>query len=159
MTKVKKRSVIAASLCGGVLLLGIALTPFVAVSASLREGGGCVAVVFDKGAVMEADRIVIREGETAVTITEPEAVREIAAAFVVANRTDLCGYHKDKWMEIYNGDTLVRHIHWNDHDELVEVYEADACHWIWPSYSKIGQVQLSDEMVAKLDEITSRVQG
>lgn len=30
------------------------------------------------------------------------------------------------------------------------VYTADSTHWVWPSTTKIGQVELSDELKAKL---------
>ena len=114
---------------------------------SFTEAGGCIAVVFDKHQVLQADRIVLREGDKTVTITDPEQVRSLAASFVVADRTDLCGYYMDRWMEIYHGDTLVRNIHWNDHDELVTVYESDATHLVLLPRRDIGQIYLSKETV------------
>lgn len=151
----KKKLYIICSVLVIIALTAAVLCRHIAISASAlqRVGGDCFAVVFDKAAVMSADRIVMREGEKVVTITDKALVREIASEFVVANRTALCGYHQDKWMEIYNGDKLVRNIHWNDHDHLVEVYEADATHWIIPGSYGIGQIELSDELVAKLAAI------
>lgn len=148
--KKKRILIIAGCLC--VILI---LSQFVAVSTAgaFTEGGGCFSVVFDKAFVLGADRIVIREGEKIVTITDKALVREIALEFVVANRTDLCGYHADKWMDIYNGDQLVRSIRWNACCELAEIYEADAAHWVFPSYSNIGQVELSREFRERLDQI------
>ena len=133
-----------------VFLIG---TLFIGFNTDLDGGGACFSVVFDKAAVMTADKIVVRDGGQVITITDKALVREIASEFVVANRTDLCGYYDDRWMEIYNGDTLVRNIHWNDHDDLAEVYSADLFHWIFPSTSKVGQVDLSREFVDRLEEI------
>lgn len=148
--KKKRILIIAGCLC--VLLI---LSQFIGISTAgaFTAGGGCFSVVFDKALVLSADRIVIREGVKTVTITDKALVREIAAEFVVANRTDLCGYHADKWMEIYNGDLLVRSIHWNACCELAEIYEADAFHWVFPSHSNIGQVYLSREFRERLDQI------
>lgn len=161
MSQEKKYRIIVGSICAGLILLLILFVNFVAVSTegAFTEGGGCFSVAFDKAVVMGADRIVIREGNEVVTITDAELVREIAAEFVVANRTDLCGYQADKWMEIYNGDRLVRSIRWNECCELVEIYEADVAHWVWPSGSGIGQVELSREFMARLDEIIESADG
>ena len=102
-------------LCVGLILLVIVITQFVAVSLSgfTNVGGGCISVVFDKHFVCGADRIVVYEGDQVLTITEESTVRRIASEFVVANRTDLCGYYSDRRIEIYNGDKLVRSIRWN----------------------------------------------
>ena len=155
MSKKKKRGIIIGSICTGLILLGLLSSHFVAANFSglAAVGGGTFSVVFDKAFVLSADKIVVRDGDDVITITDKALVREIAANFVVANRTDLCGYHDDKWMEIYNGDKLVRNIHWNAHDNLVEVYQPDALHWVWPSSSKIGQIELSREFVTRLNEI------
>lgn len=161
MSRKKKFCMIISSVCVSLILAVVVLSQFVAVSTDVLSnvGGGTNSVVFDKAVVMSADRIVVREGEKVVTITDKALVREIASAFVVANRTDLCGYYDDKWMEIYNGDKLVRNIHWNAHDELAEVYEADGSHWVWPSSSKVGQVELSREFVERLNEIIQAHSG
>ena len=151
----KKKQIVLGIVVLAMILAVIVLTQVVGVSilGAFSQSGGCVSVVFDKHTVMGADKIVVREGETVITITDKALVREIAAEFVVANRTDLCGHHADKWLEIYNGEKLVRRIHWNDHEELVEVYEADDAHWVWPSDSQIGQIYLSRKFVDRLDEI------
>ena len=141
-------------LCIGLILLVIVITQFVAVSLSgfTNVGGGCISVVFDKHFVCGADRIVVYEGDQVITITEKSTVRRIASEFVVANRTDLCGYYSDRRIEIYNGDKLVRSIRWNACCELAEIYEADAAHWLFPSTSGIGQVEMSKEFMEWLDQ-------
>ena len=148
MSKKKKRGIIIGSICTGLILLVLLCSQFVAADFS-----DIFSVVFDKAFVLGSDKIVVRDGDEVITITDKALVQEIAANFVVANRTGLCGYYDDKWMDIYNGDKLVRNIHWNAHDDLVEVYQADALHLVWPSSSKIGQIELSREFVTRLNEI------
>lgn len=148
MIKTKSRIILWTCLAVAVLLLVFLLLRCVAVRVTdFTEAGACVAVVFDKHKVLQADRIVLREGDKTVTVTNPEQVRQLAASFVVADHTDLCGYYMDRWMDIYHGETLVRQIHWNDHDDLVTVYQADAGHWVLFSTTKMGQIRLSDETV------------
>lgn len=148
MTKSKIRLVMGLAAAAVVLLALFFLFRCMAVRCtSFTEAGGCIAVVFDKHQVLQADRIVLREGDKTVTITDPQQVRRLASVFVVANRTDLCGYYMDRWMEIYRDDTLVRRIHWNDHDELVTVYESDATHWVLLPRRDIGQIYLTEDTV------------
>ena len=144
----------------GIILLIIALfivaSQFIAVNTdgiTTNAGGGCIAVVFDKAAVMGADKIVVYDGDEVITITDKEDVREIAAEFVVANRTDLCGYRSGERMEIYNGGKLVRSIYWNECCELADIYEVDVAHWAFPSMSKIGQVELSQGALERINQI------
>ena len=152
---IKKRILVGLSLLT-VIALAVWSSLCVAVRCtSFTEAGGCTAVVFDKHKVRQADRIVLREGEKVVTITDPETVRQLASSFVVANRNALCGYYMDRWMEIYRGDTLVRRIHWNDHDELVTVYTPDATHWVFLPRNDVGQIYLSEETVQTILSLLS----
>ena len=151
MLKNRKRLWIIAA-CITVCAVTAALLCCVACRATVNEGGGCVAVVFDKHEVRNADRIVLQDGDTVITLTDSTQVRALASEFVVANRSGLCGYYRDRWMEIYRGDKLVRNIHWNDHDDLVTVYEADAGHWVLFGSDK-GQIQLSDEMEERINTL------
>lgn len=142
----------------GLIILAVALLIFVGsffigVSADTNAGGGCIGVVFDKAIVMGADKIVVYDGDEVITITDKEDVREIASEFVVANRAGLCGYRSGERMEIYNGSKLVRSIHWNECCELADIYEVDATHWAFPSMSKIGQVELSRDALARVNRI------
>lgn len=137
------------------LLVFIILSQFVAVSTAgaISAGGGCISVVFDKHLVLGADRVLIYEGDHVITVTDETVVRRISSTFLVANRTDLCGSHSDRRLEIYNGDQIVRTIQWNACCELAEIYEADAAHWVFPSTGGIGQVEMTAEFVQWLDEI------
>ena len=150
MTRNKKRILFAALIGCAIILIPLSLC---CVACRITdEAGGCIAVVFDKQDVKNADRIVLRDGDTVITLAEPTLVRDLASEFVVANRSGLCGYYRDRWMEIYRGDRLVRNIHWNDHDDLVTAYEADAGHWVLFGGDK-GQIQLSDEIVDTINAL------
>ena len=156
MIRIRQRLVLWISILSALLLLTILLFHCMAVRiTAFTEAGGCVAVVFDKHKVLQADRIVLREGDKTVTITDPQQVQELASTFVVANRSALCGYYMDRWMDIYCGDTVVRQIHWNDHEELVTVYESDAGHWVLLSGTDNpkGQIMLSDETVQTIQRL------
>ena len=116
-------------------------------------GGSCIAVVFDKASVMGADRIVYQVGSKEITITDPETVKEIASHFVVANRAGLCNAQDNRYMYIYNGDKLVRSLRWRCCEEIVDIYEKDATHWLLPAECHTGQVELSREFLDYLDTL------
>ena len=156
MLKNRKRLWIVAALIGCTAILVTLSLCCVDCRVTTNEAGGCIAVVFDKQDVKNADRIVLRDGDTVITLTDPALVRDLASEFVVANRSGLCGYYWDRRMEIYRGDRLVRNIHWNAHDDLVTVYEADARHWVLFGGDK-GQVQLSDETVDTVNALFESV--
>lgn len=156
MTKTRSRLILWISILAALLLLtGLFLCCVAVRVTAFTEAGGCIAVVFDKHRVLQADRIVLREGDKTVTVTDQKQVQELASAFVVADRSALCGYYMDRWMDIYCGDTVVRQIHWNDHEELVTVYEADAGHWVLLSGTDNpkGQIMLSDETVQTIQRL------
>ena len=116
-------------------------------------GGSCIAVVFDKASVMSADRIVYRVGDQEITITEPDTVKMIASQFVVANRAGLCNARDDRYMYIYNGEKLVRSLRWRCCEEIVDIYEEDATHWLFPPECHTGQVELSRDFLNYLDSL------
>lgn len=118
-----------------------------------NAGGDCIAVVFDKAEVVGADRIVYRAGDREVTITDPEDVKKIASQFVVANRAGLCNAQDDRYMYIYNGEKLVRSLRWRCCEEIVDIYEEDATHWLLPAECHTGQVELSKDFLNYLDSL------
>ena len=135
----------------GATLLVLILQENVAVGSS-GGGGGCVSIVFDKAAVIGADRIVIRQDGREITVTDAEIVSRIASEFVVANKTALCD-HTDMQIEVYNADKLVRHVYWNESCGLATIYDTDAAHWIIPFEGKTGQVELSREFIELVERI------
>ena len=118
---------------------------FIAVHNGLfsNAGGDCIAVVFDKADVLGADKIIYQVGDQQVTITDPDTVRKIASQFVVANRAGLCNAQDDRYMYIYNGDKLVRFLRWRCCEEIVDIYEEDTTHWLFPPECHTGQVELN----------------
>ena len=139
-----------------VIALFVAASQFIAVSiegVTTNAGGGCIAVVFDKAAVMGADKIVAYIDDEVITISDNAAVREIAAEFVVANRSALCESRSGDKLEIYNGGRLIRTVYWSDCvDNLAHIYEEDALHWIFPE-GDIGQVELPREVYERIMQI------
>lgn len=161
----KKKFRISAPLIETAVVVVLALLSLIFVDASIEsilqdEAGSCIAVVFDKPAVSRADRIIVYQNDQVVAdIQDPEAVRQIAALFTVANRTDLCGY-EDGWrMEIYNGDRLVRQVVENCCSGLYQIYERDLLHWVFPSDSGIGQLELRSEDEQLLRQIIAQYQN
>jgi hypothetical protein len=128
---------------------------FVAIHNGLfsSTGGSCIAVVFDKASVMGADKIVYQIGSKEITITDPATVKEIASHFVVANRAGLCNSQDNRYMFIYNGEKLVRSLRWRCCEEIVDIYEEDATHWLLPAECHTGQVELSREFLNYLDSL------
>ena len=140
-----------------ILIVFLILSRFIAINNGLfsSAGGSCFAVVFDKNDVLNADRILYQVGNQRFEITDPDTVRKIASEFVVANRAGLCNAQDDRYMYIYNGDKLVRSLRWRCCEEIVDIYEEDAAHWLLPPECHTGQVELSKEFLAYLDDLLS----
>ncbi len=120
-------------------------------------GGGCFSVVFDKVFVKGADRVVIHEGKQVFTVTDKEAVRQIADTFLVANCTDVCSVDRyGMYMEVYNGNLLVRVVRRNHCSEAWDIYNRDLFHWVFPSDSGIGKVVLTNEELARLEQLLAQ---
>lgn len=156
MTAGKKKLIMLTILCSCLILFLIIASQFIAVSIDgllTNAGGGCIAVAFDKAAVMGADKIVAYVDDDVITITDEALVREVSSNFVVANRTALCESRSGDKLEIYNGGRLVRTVYWSDcADNFAHIYEKDALHWIFPE-GDIGQVELSREVYQRIIQI------
>ena len=138
-----------------ILIVFLILSRFIAINNGLfsSAGGSCFAVVFDKNFVLNADRILYQVGNQQVEITDPDAVRKIASEFVVANRAGLCNAQDDRYMYIYNGDRLVRSLRWRCCEEIVDIYEEDATHWLFPPECRTGQVELDRAFLDYLESL------
>lgn len=118
------------------------------------KGGSCIAVVFDKPLVRGADRVVVYEYGQTITITDRDAVRQIAGLFTVANCTDLCNPGRERRIEIYNGNRLVREIRATLCGfDTYYIYDCDLFHWAIPSGCGSGEVYLDRQQQDRLDEI------
>ncbi len=151
----KKTVFVFVAIAAVVALAMVIMAQYVAINNPLIKGNA-LAVVFDKAAVLNADKIILKKDGKEMVITDEVLVKDLAKEFIVADSTGLCGYYQDRWMEIYSGDQLVRNIHWNDHDDLVEVYEADQKHWLLPSYST-GQINLSEQTTQKMNQLFEQI--
>lgn len=140
-----------------IVLVILITSQFVAVNVKglFTEAGECISIAFDKYAMRKADRIVLHRDNISVTITDESLVHELSNTLMVADKTDLKASFGDDWIEMYDGDQLIRRMRWGaaGHIERVEVYKAGPAHWIWPSVEKQGLVFLSDELVEKLTAI------
>ena len=150
--KNRKRLLLWIGLCCAALIT-LCASQFIGIHNGLFSsvGGSCIAVVFDKAEVKGADKVVYKAAGKEITITDSEAVKKIASQFVVANRAGLCNSQDDRYMYIYNGDKLVRSLRWRCCEEIVDIYEADASHWLFPSECSTGQVELSKDFLDYLD--------
>lgn len=155
MKKSHKYLICMMAICMLLILLIVFLSQFVAIHVDniFGKAGACISVALDKKAVQNADKVVLYAAAKTVTVTDEALIKEISDELQVANCTDLCGAKRDWWIEIYDGDQLVRRMRWEDCHELVEVYTADFTHWVWPSETKIGLVELSDDLKAKLYQL------
>jgi uncharacterized Fe-S cluster protein YjdI len=151
-----KNKIKAAGIIVVIAALTFVASAFIAVSTEgcFTEGGGCIAIVFDKADVMGADKIVVYDGDEVITISDEAHVREIASEFVVANRTALCESRSGDKLEIYNSGKLVRTVYWSDCvDNFAHIYEKDATHWIFPGEGDLGQVELSRDAFDRINQI------
>jgi len=137
------------------IVLNLIAAQFIGIHNGLfsNASGDCIAVVFDKSAVIGADKIVYVAGNREITITDPDTVKNIAKRFVVANRAGLCNSLDNKYMYIYNGDKLVRSMRWRCCEEIVDIYEEDGLHWLLPPECSVGQVELSKDFLDYLDTL------
>lgn len=140
-----------------IALVVMIISQFVAVNVKglITEAGGCISIAFDKHAMRRADRIVLHRDNISVTITDESLVHELSNTLMVADKTDLKASFGNDWIEIHDGDQLIRRMRWGQagHINRVEVYKADPSHWIWPSTDQQGLVFLSDELAEKLTSI------
>ena len=123
------------------------------------DAGGCIAIVYDKAAMRAADRVVLCVGEDRYEITDADFVDDITDELMVASRSGLRFAEIDRWIEIYDGDTLVRRILWAECTDAkgVFIYYEDKLHPVYQDehleYTEDGQIIPSDELVEKLNAI------
>lgn len=130
-----------------------------------RRGGACTSVVlFGKLEMKDVDKVVISSDSKSLTITDPELVDQIVEKTKVADYGFSIGCGcceiKDRRIELYRGDRLVRSMDWYESD-IVKVYERDLTHWVFfvrddghvyiDQYA--GYVLLSQELEERLDAL------
>ena len=154
MIKWKKRLLIAFLICFVILILNMLhLLPF-SFRVNLNGAYGCVTVTFDTWAMKQADKVIIKADNKEITVTDKSLVAQIIQETTVATNGPV-GCAKDRTIEVYQGDYLIRSMVWGTCCDSVKVYDADAAHWVLLTGSKnpSGFVSLSDQLVSKLNEL------
>lgn len=125
-----------------------------------RAGMGVSVAFFEKWKMWSIDRIVI-ETDTGkeVEITDSVMVDKIIDETAIATHGISSKHgHYERWIYLYDGDELVRSMKWSTCDDMVELYEEDACHWLFAveGEGNIGRVYLSEELVDKLEQLIDK---
>lgn len=130
-----------------------------------RPGGACTSVVlFGKLEMKDVDKVIISSDSQSITITDQALVDQIVDETKVADYGFSVGCGcceiKDRQIELYSGDRLVRSMRWYE-DNIVKVYETDLTHWVFfvrddgfahrDEYD--GYVRLSQELEDHLDAL------
>ena len=121
---------------------------------------GCISIAFfEKQKMRTVDKVVLRTGEKAVTITDMELVNQITSETIVATHTGI-KFPPNGYIDLYSGDVLVRSMVWGIGAQTVKVYEVDHTHWVmislwdWGNQSKNPALAyLSDELAEKLNTL------
>ena len=152
MDKVKKKRIwiLVSGLCIGVLLL-----LNVGIAGGWETDHSALCICFDKWDMMTADKVVVWDGATQYTVTDPDFVRQLTRETTVAayNEQYCCAGETGGWIEIYKGDRLIRRMRWVQNHDMV-AYEADLLHWVL--FGKEGHAALSNELIEKLNELTGK---
>ena len=148
----RKRWLIPISVLAGVLLLVALLVLNVGVHFNPTDNSDCISVVFDKLPMLLANRAVLVKGNERYDISDADLVDDIVQETMVATHSGLRHTKRERWIEIYWGDILVRKIQWvGGLDEMFIVYQPDLIHWVIPMAE--GIVFPSDELIARLNAL------
>lgn len=110
------------------IIICIVLPLITCVSVGIKWTGmydDCISVTFfENHHVLTVDKMVLRSvGEPDIEITDLFLVKRVTAATTTANRGPLkCP--RIAWIELYNGDKLIRSMRWSPSKQIVEVCEA-----------------------------------
>lgn len=125
----------------------------VGISVNLRDSGGCISVTFDKFPMLLVNKAVLCVDGKQYDISDSKLVRQIANESIVATNTDLCIHSKERWIDLYLGNLLVRRIYWEPEHDMFIVYKESLIHWIFFSFEGDGLVFPSDELIQSLESI------
>lgn len=132
----------------------------VAVGNKVTICGGCVSIAFDKWDMMWVDKMIVYvDGET-YEITDTDLVREMARVTAVAEYYEGCqaieserrSNNYTRWIELYVGERMVRRMPWLKNHDWIQVYEADAAHWIFFGNTGVGYVSEEGGWLPRLYE-------
>ena len=110
---------------------------------------------FGRLELLGVDRAVVTVDGESVTVTDAQLLGRIVDETTVATVADICDgcCLKDRTIDLYRGDKLVRSMKWIDGHDNVLVYKADLTHWMFPPSAKAGRVILSKELVSALEAL------
>ena len=146
-----------------VAVLLLLLIAFVDVQMQFSGAGECISVAFfEKQKMAKADKIVISAEGKEIIITDTGLIRELVDQTTVATHANLgCG--KNRQIDVYNGNKLIRSMKWGTCCDAVKVYETDIFHWLLSPTDlegingrNSGWVFLSNELVNKLDALIAQ---
>lgn len=135
------------------VLLLLVFNVSVSINLNAKEGGSCISVTFDKLPMLLVNNAVLCVDGDQYNIPDRELASEIAHESIVATNTDLCVHSKDRWIDLYWGNVLVRRIYWETDHNMFVVYKASLIHWIPFSIEGDGLVFPSDELVHRLESL------
>lgn len=122
------------------------------------EPGECISIsLFGRFELRNIDKVIVVSRDKEWTITDSDLIEQICNETRVAERAGPCTESASlKRIELYSGDKLIRSMNWSECCDQIAVYNRGLTHWIFspPGGSgKIGYVELSDELMARLNEV------
>ncbi len=150
--KLSKKKLLILSCAGAAILLVV----FLAVNVGFWCNEDCISVAFDKAAMKKVDRAAVIVDGTEYPITDPWLIRQLADQTVVSTHTLLCNSQEGRWIELYDGDKLVRRMNWEQAHDGVIVYASDQTHWIFGE-AEYGQTYLTQEVLDALYEAIGQI--
>ena len=150
----KKRIVIVSTIFV-VLILLISIVS-VRFSFDKKAGMGLSVAFFEKWKMLSVDRIVIEtDAGKQIEITDSAIINKILDETTIATHGTSKHGHYERWIYLYNGDNLVRTMKWSTCGDMVELYDADAFHWLFPTEgtAEVGLVYLTEDLVDTLEAL------
>lgn len=109
---------------------------------------------FGRLELLGVDKAVITIDGESVTVTDAELLGRIVDETTIANEAYSCEHgSKDRSIDLYRGDKLVRSMKWYDCTDFVRVYDADLIHWLFPPEAQAGYAELSRDLVRSLEAL------
>ena len=145
--------------CVAIVALYLITCPMMRADVFGVDMGECISIShFGKLELRGIDRVVVTRGSRQITITDQDLIGQVTDETRIATRVrSHCGGPEycdtpHGWIDLYQGDSLVRSMEWHVCCDMVKVYEEDATHWLIPWWCKScgGYVYLSEELAGQL---------
>ena len=121
--------------------------------ANPKQSYSCFSVAVDKWAMNSVDKIVFVTPRKSTTITDKQLIRALVKETKVAELSGVGGMYNEYFIELYEGERLVRKIAMNSlFKEVAIVYNEDNTHWIFGPYTTSdGSVELSEDLLTEIE--------